>query len=104
MNEPAARVIDNGKTIINITSQGLSSVAKGMHLNEIRTAIPELEAACNHAIEAAEDYDNVCKLIALKAGTDAAVVKTFITARCKENVAKTENKAEQLSILFNEIT
>lgn len=99
-----ARVIDNGgQTVINVSMKGLEAVGKGMHLNEIRSALGELEAACNRAIDAAEDYDNVCKLVALKAGTDAAVVKTFVTARCKENVAKTENKAEQLSILFNEI-
>ncbi|MCR4297479.1 MAG: hypothetical protein NUV75_01815 [Gallionella sp.] len=73
-----------------------------MHLNEIRVAIPELEAACNRAIEAGDEFGEPCKLVGLKAGTDPAVIKTFIAARCNDRVKKTESKAEQLSILFDE--
>ena len=91
------------QTVINITGEGLSAAGKGMRLNEIRTAIPELEAACNAAIERAEIFTDLCKLVGLKAGTDPAVVKSFISARCKDAVRKTEDKAEQLSILFDEI-
>ena len=91
------------QTIINITDKGLSALGKGMRVNEIRMAIPELEAACNAAVEYAERFNDLCKLIGLKAGTDPAVIKTFITARCNERVAKVEARAEQLSILFDEI-
>ena len=87
---------------INITESGMAAVGKGMHLNEISAAIPELEAACNHSIEAAESFGDLCKLVGLKAGADPSVVKTFIVARCNDRVKKTENKAEQLSILFDE--
>lgn len=91
------------QTVINISEAGLNSVSKGMRLGEIRAAIPELEAACNAAIERAEIFTDLCKLVGLKAGTDPAVVKSFISARCKDSVRKTEDKAEQLSILFDEI-
>lgn len=90
-------------TQINISESGMSSLSKGMRLNEIRTAIPELEAACNAAIERAEIFTDLCKLVGLKANVDGAVVKTFISARCKDSVQKTEDKAQQLEILFSEI-
>ena len=88
---------------ITITDTGMSALSKGMHLSEIRGAIGELEAACNRAIEANEDFTAICQLKALQGGVDPAVLKTFITARCNDRVKKTENKAEQLSILFDEI-
>ena len=75
-----------------------------MHLTEIRNAIPQLEAACNRAIEVNDEFTHLCKLIALKGGTDPGVLKTFITARCNDRVMKTEAKAEQLQILFSEIS
>lgn len=91
------------QTVINISGAGLQAAGNGMNLKEIRTALPELEAACNRAIEAAEDFGTLCQFIGLKAGTDPSVVKAFVSARCKETVAKSENKAEQLSLLFSEI-
>ncbi|MDO8595932.1 MAG: hypothetical protein Q7R45_04830 [Sulfuricaulis sp.] len=91
------------QTVINISDKGLRAAGNGMRLAEIRAALPELEAACNRAIEAAEDFGTLCQLVGLKAGTDPAVVKAFVSARCKETVAKAEAKAEQLSLLFSEI-
>ena len=89
--------------IFSGTEKGFTAAMGGMRLNEIRTAIPELEAACNRANDASEDFTNLCKLIALKAGADAGVISTFIKARVNETAAKTERKAEQLGLLFDEI-
>ena len=88
---------------IHVTDRQLSALSKGIHVNEIRGAIGELEAACNRKIEAAEDYSNVVKLVALKAGVDASVLAAYITARCNDTLAKKEKQAEQLSLLFSEI-
>ena len=93
----------NETEIFSGSEKGFTAAMGGMRLNEIRTAIPELEAACNRLNDASEDFTNLCKLVALKAGADASVVKTFITARVNETAAKTERKAEQLGLLFDEI-
>ncbi len=95
--------MSEAQTVINITDTGLEAVGKGMRLGEIRAAIPDLEAACNAAMERAEVFTDLCKLVGLKAGTDPSVIKTFITARCNDRVKKTEMKAEQLQILFSEL-
>jgi hypothetical protein len=89
-------------TYENLSVSNFAARQKGMHLSEIKAALPELEAACNRAIEASEAFSDLCTLIGLKAHTDAAVVKTFVTARCKDTEAKNLNKAEQLQILFGE--
>ena len=91
------------ETIFSGSGKALQALGAGMRLAEIRIALPELEAACNRANEAAEDFTNLCKLVSLKASVDASVVKTFVTARVNETVAKTERKAEQLGLLFDEI-
>jgi hypothetical protein len=89
-------------TYDNLSVSNFAAHQKGMHLSEIKSALPELEVACKVAIEASERFSDLCTLIGLKAHTDAAVVKTFVTARCKDTEAKTANKAEQLQILFGE--
>jgi len=88
---------------INITDTGLSAAGKGMRLGEIRAAIPELEAACNRAIDASEAFGDLCKLIGLQASVDPSVIKTFVAARCNDRIKKTADKAEQLDLLFSEI-
>lgn len=90
--------------IINITAGQLSSLAKGIKLAEIRTAMPELEAACNAKIEVAEQFSDMVKLVALKAGVNPSVLATYITAACQDTLAKKEAQTEQLSILFEELT
>ena len=90
-------------TYDNVTPGKVKAQQLGMKLNEIREAIPELEAACNRKIEAGEDFANMVKLVALKAGLDASVLSTYITARCNDTLAKKEKQAEQLTILFDEI-
>lgn len=88
---------------VHVTDKQLKAASKGIKLPEIKGAIPELEAACNRKIAAAEDFSNLCKLTALKAGVDASVLSTYITARCNDTLAKKENQAEQLTLLFENI-
>lgn len=88
---------------IHVTDRAMAAVSKGIKLNEIRTAQPELEALCNRKIETAEDFGNAVKLAALKAGIDASVLSTYITAVCNDTLKKKESQAEQLTLLFSEL-
>src|SRR3990167_5450302 len=95
-------------TEVKTTGAQLHSLTQGMNLgiikiSEIKAACPELEAACNRKINAAETFANLCKLVALKSGFDASVLSTYITAVCNETLAKKEKQAEQLTLLFEEM-
>lgn len=81
----------------------LEQLTKGIKLQEIRAAIPELEAKCNAKIEVAEDFSNLCKLVALKAGINPSVLATYITAVCNDTLKKKEMQTEQLTLLFEEL-
>lgn len=89
---------------VHVTDRQLTAASKGIKLSEIRAAQPELEALCNRKIEAAEDFSNAVKLQALKAGIDSSVLATYITAVCNDTLKKKEAQAEQLSLLFSELS
>ena len=93
----------NPDLTIHVTDKGLSALAKGIKLNEIRGGTDELERLCSRKIDAAEDFTNAVKLIALKAGIDASVLSTFITAKVNDTLKKKQNQAEQLALLFEEL-
>ena len=94
-------------TEVKTTGAQLHSLAQGLRfgikISEIKAACPELEAACNRKIDTAENFANLCKLVALKSGIDASVLSTYITAVCNETLAKKEKQAEQLTLLFEEM-
>ena len=87
---------------IHVTSKQLSAISKGMKLTEIRSAMPALDALCRQKIDAAAEFSEKVKLVAEKAGVSPAVLSTYITAVCKDTVAKKREQAEQLEILFDE--
>lgn len=72
-------------------------------LAEIRTALPQLEAACNAKIEVAEAFSDLCKLVAIKAGVNPAVLATYITAVVTGTDKKKAAQAEHLTLLFDEL-
>ncbi len=74
-----------------------------MKLGEIRDSMPQLEAACNAKTEVAEAFADLCKLVALKAGVNPAVLATYITAMCNGTDKKKAAQAEQLALLFDEL-
>ena len=88
---------------VHIADRGLDAMSKGIKLHEIRGATEELEKLCSRKIDAAEDFTNACKLAALKAGIDASVLSTYITAKVNDTLKKKQNQAEQLAILFDEL-
>lgn len=79
--------------------------ALGMGINQIaiKKAIPELEAACNRKIEAAEDFKNAIHVVALQAGLLPGVLSQYISARVTDTVKKKSRSAAQLSLLFDEL-
>jgi len=89
---------------VHVTDKQLSAMAQGIKLAEIRSAIHELEAACNRKIEANEDFQNVVKLVALKAGVNPSVLATYVTAVCNDTLKKKEAQTEQLALLFDELS
>lgn len=88
---------------VHITDKELSAAAKGIRLNEIRGGTEELEHLCQRKIDAAEDFSNAVKLIALKACIDPSVLSTYITAKVNDTLKKKQNQAEQLALLFDEL-
>jgi hypothetical protein len=78
------------------------ALSQGINLTEIKSGIPELEALCNHKIEASENFKNAIQIHALKAGLLPGVLSQYITARCTDSVKKKARSAEQLSFLFGE--
>jgi hypothetical protein len=95
--------IKGGGIEVNTTIGNIAALNQGIKLNEVRAAVPELEACCNMKIQAAEKFANLVKLVALKAGLDATVLSTYITAVCNQTLNKKQKQAEQLSLLFEEL-
>lgn len=87
---------------IHVTDKQIRALGQGLNLSEIRSAIPELEAACNRKIEAAEDFDAVLTMCSLKSGIIKSVLSQYIVARVTDTVKKKSQSAEQLSLLFGE--
>ena len=83
----------------NTTALGL-----GINLTALRKALPELEVLCNHKIEAADGFKNAVQVVAIQAGILPGVLSQYVTSRVNESVAKKAQSAEQLSLLFTEIS
>ncbi len=82
--------------------KNVRALGAGINLTEIKTSIPELEAACNRKIEATADFDAVLTVCAIKSGIIKAVLSQYIVARVTDTVKKKSQSAEQLSLLFGE--
>lgn len=80
----------------------VKAAGMGINLTEIKKSIPELEAACNHKMEACEDFKNKVQVVALSVGLLPGVLSQYITARCSDTVKKKARSAEQLSLMFSE--
>ena len=78
------------------------ALGQGINLADIRKSMPELEALCNHKIEAAEAFKNAIQVCALTAGLLPGVLSQYVSARCTDSVRKKARSAEQLSLLFGE--
>lgn len=94
---------DESMTYENFTVAGVKALGMGINLTVLHAAIPKLEAACNHKIEASEDFKNVVEVAAIESGIIPGVLAQYIKARCSDTVKKKAQSAGQLSLLFEEI-
>lgn len=81
----------------------VQALGQGINITAMSKAIPELEAACNHKIEAQENFTNLIKVCAINSGILPGVLSQYIVARVTDSVKKKRRSAEQLSLLFAEI-
>lgn len=80
------------------------ALSQGINLTALRGSLAELDAACLRKIEAAEAFKNAVQVVALTTGIIPGVLSQYITARCTDSVKKKAQSAEQLSLLFGEIS
>jgi rRNA processing protein Krr1/Pno1 len=97
MNAPDAAMT------IHVTDKTLSALGQGIKLGEIRAAVDELQNLCHVKIAAAETFATTCKAVAERSGINPSVLATFINAIAKDKLRENQKKAEQLSLLFEEI-
>lgn len=95
MNAPATIHIET-------TDRLLAAAAKGINLPEVRSALGHLEALGHHKIAAAETFSEACKAVAAKANISPSVLSAYVTAICRDTLDDQREKAEQLSLLFEE--
>lgn len=86
------------------TNRKLLAAAKGQEVDVVRTALRQLESLCKKKIDAAEDFKEACKAVGQRARIDGGVIATYVNARVKEDMEKTRGKAEQLELLFSELS
>lgn len=87
------------KTIKQLNQQASGGAIK---IAAVLDALPELELACQRKIDAAESFADACKAVATKAGIEASVISTYVTAKVKDTLEKQQKKVEQLNLLFEE--
>jgi len=88
---------------ISELTEKIKAVGGGIRLTVIRKALPELKIACERKINATQDFAAACKTVAVNAGIDAGVLQAFVSAAVRDKLEEKQARAQQLSLLFNEI-
>jgi hypothetical protein len=70
---------------------------------QIRKSLDDLEALCHKAIDANDEFRIYVKAVAKAAGIDHTVLGAYVKARVADKLDAQRAKAEQLSLLFDEI-
>lgn len=78
-----------------------SEAASGQRLEALSVAMGELEALWRAKQSTSEQFTEACAAVALKAGLDASVVKTYVNVRCRDKLETGKRKVEQLSLVFD---
>ena len=68
---------------------------------EIKRALPDLEAQCIKAIDAADSFKSACTAVAKRGGIDPAVLSAYIKARVSDGLEKQQTRATQMSLLLD---
>jgi len=72
-------------------------------LDPIKSQVDELVQLHRKAAEANDQYGEAIKATAEKSGLLASVVRKFVAARAGEKFTEEKKKAEQLSLLFEDV-
>jgi hypothetical protein len=96
----AATETGTGKRVRGRKDQGQEAVVK---TDVLKDKVADLVHLHNKAAAAAETYGDAIKTTAEKAGLLASVVRKFVAARAGEKFEEEKKKAEQLSLVFDEV-
>lgn len=88
---------------IQVTEKQLNAIGKGMKLSVIRECLPELESLCREKDTATAAFNDGVKAVAEKGGVHSSVLSAFVSAVVRDKLKDKQEKAEQLSLLFEEI-
>lgn len=72
-------------------------------LEALSVKVDDLVKLYNAQTEAATDFGEAVKLVAEKAGLNAATVRKYISARAGDNFDDTKEKIRQLALVFDEV-
>jgi phytoene/squalene synthetase len=89
----------NGKKTDKATTQD-----GAINITALRSHVKELETLYTRKQDASDDYKNAIDTVATKCGVGKKPLKAFIAARMKDKVRETHAQAEQLSLLFEDIS
>lgn len=81
-------------------NQGQDAV---LQISELADKLQRLQKLKIQADEAKEDFSSAVKAVALKAGLLASVVRKVVAARTGDRVSDEKRKADQLSLVFEEL-
>lgn len=74
-----------------------------IQLEAIVKQLPELEVAWEIKHNAGEKFKELCKAVAESSRVDNSVIAAYVNAVCTDKLEEVKAKAEQLSLLFEEI-
>lgn len=72
-------------------------------LEAVSVAMAELEAAWQRKHDAGEDFKTLCDSTAAAAGLEPSALKAYVNAKMQDKLDAQQKKAEQLSLLVDEI-
>lgn len=75
-----------------------------MNTEAISVSLHELETAWTLKREAADAFTQIVEAVAGKAECEPSVLKAYISARMQDKVDVQAKRADQLNLLFGEIT
>ena len=89
---------------LHVTDKQLAGLSKGIRLDAITSSkLENLRALCQAKIDANESFTDACKAVAESANIHPSALATYVTALVEDTLEKQHEKAEQLSLLFDEL-
>ena len=96
--------ITHGGETIETDMETIRAMGAGINLSGLRSEIQELEQAFLRKQEASTQFKDAIAVVAIQNGIIEGVLSQYIAARCNDTVKKKAQSAEQLNLLFAEIS